>query len=201
MDVIVTSSNLVAMAWLCLVVPIARLAHLLGIWRRRLRDAADALPPHRFSREELGAPSRRLGALAVDSLLGAVASFLVLLPIVAVAGTGDLVATLWWFLAVPLVFAAVTVPFMAREGERAGQSLGKQLFGLRVVCDNHARIDRRRATARELLVKAPFWSGSISLLFIPALINGVWSILDPERRGLQDRATGTRVVRATLPPP
>ena len=201
MDVVGTSSNLVAMAWLCLVVPIGRLAHLLGIWRRRMRDAADALPPHRFTREELGSPSRRLGALAVDSMLGVVASFLVLLPLIAVAGTSDLVATLWWFLLVPLVFAAVTVTFMARGGERAGQSLGKQLFGLRVVCDDHGRVGRRRATARELFVKAPFWSGSISLLFIPAVINGVWSVLDPERRGLQDRAAGTRVVRATHPPP
>ena len=196
-DLVGTSSNLVAMAWLCLVVPIGRLAHLVGIWRRRLRDAADALPPHRFTREELGTPGRRLGALAVDALLGVVASPLVLLPIVALAGTGDLVATLWWFIGVPIAFAAVTVPFMLREGERAGQTLGKQLFGLRVVCDNYAPVTGRRAAARELLVKAPFWTGSISLLFIPAAINGIWSILDPERRGLQDRAAGTRVVRAT----
>ena len=35
----------------------------------------------------------------------------------------------------PIAFAAVTVPFMLRKGERAGQTLGKQLFGLRVVCD------------------------------------------------------------------
>ena len=116
------------------------------------------------------------------------------------AGESDLVATLWWFIGVPIAFAAVTVPFMLREGERAGQTLGKQLFGLRVVCDGHRVVSRRRAAARELLVKGPFWTGSISLLFIPALVNGVWSILDPERRGLQDRAAGTRVVRATLPP-
>ena len=69
---------------------------------------------------------------------------------------------------------------------------------MRVVCHRHGRVSRRRAVARELLVKAPFWSGSISLLFIPAVVNGVWSILDPERRGLQDRAAGTRVVRASV---
>jgi uncharacterized RDD family membrane protein YckC len=193
-----TSNTLVAMAWLCVVVPAGRLAHLGGIWRRRQRDAADAQPPHVFPRAELGPPSRRLGALAVDSALGVVASILLLFPIVAVAGDGDLVATLWWFLAVPFAFAAVTVPFMLRGGERAGQTLGKQLFGLRVVCHRHGRVSRRRAVARELLVKAPFWSGSISLLFIPAVVNGVWSILDPERRGLQDRAAGTRVVRASV---
>ena len=89
----------------------------------------------------------------------------------------------------------VTVPWMLRDGEHAGQSLGKQLFGLRVVCDSHEAVGAGRATARELLVKAPFWTGSLSLLFIPAIINGVWSIVDPERRGLQDRAAGTRVVR------
>jgi uncharacterized RDD family membrane protein YckC len=47
-----------------------------------------------------------------------------------------------------------------------------------------------------LLVKAPFWTGSLALGFVPIVVNGVWSIFDPERRGLQDRAAGTRVVRA-----
>jgi uncharacterized RDD family membrane protein YckC len=84
---------------------------------------------------------------------------------------------------------------MLRKGEHAGQTLGKQLFHLRVVSDDHGALGPGRTTARELLVKAPFWTGSASLAFIPALVNGVWSILDPERRGLQDRATGTRVVR------
>jgi uncharacterized RDD family membrane protein YckC len=95
----------------------------------------------------------------------------------------------------PLAFAGSTIPFMLRNGSRRGQTLGKQLFRLRVVCDNHDEVSAGRATARELLVKAPFWTGSISLLFLPAIVNCVWSVVDPERRGLQDRATGTRVVR------
>ena len=70
------------------------------------------------------------------------------------------------------------------------------MFRLRVVCDSHGQVSKRRATGRELLVKAPFWTGSISLLFLPAIVNGVCAIVDPERRGLQDRAAGTRVVRA-----
>jgi uncharacterized RDD family membrane protein YckC len=199
MDVVGTSSNLVALAWLFLVVPLGRLAHVLGIWRRREADARGADPPHRFTREELCLPRRRFGAFLIDSLLGVVASIVVLIPIMAVAGSGDLVATVWWFLVVPVAFAAVTIPFMVRTGEHAGQSLGKQLLGMRVVCDSHGVVTARRAAARELLVKGPFWTGSISLLFIPAIVNGVWSILDPERRGLQDRAAGTRVVRATRP--
>ena len=190
---------LIAMAWLFLVVPLGRLAHLAGIWRLRVRDAADATPPLRFSRDELCLPRLRFGAFAVDSVLGLVASAALLTVLIALAGWGDLVGTLWWFLGVPIAFAAVTVPFMMRKGEHAGQTLGKQLFELRVVCDSHRPVSGRRATLRELIVKGALLTGSSSLVFLPALVNGIWSILDPERRGLQDRAAGTRVVRAAPP--
>jgi uncharacterized RDD family membrane protein YckC len=191
-----TGLTVSALAWLCLVVPIARLAHLLGIWRRRVRDAAGAESPHRFTRDELCLPSRRLGAFVADTLLGGVVAFVFAIAITLLPVSADLQTTLWWFIAVPIAFALVTVPLMLRDGEHAGQTLGKQLFGLRVVDDSHGLVTRGRATVRELLVKAPFVTGSVALAFIPALINGVWSIFDPERRGLQDRATGTRVVRA-----
>jgi uncharacterized RDD family membrane protein YckC len=186
--------KLAALAWLFLVIPLGRLAHLFGIWRRRVDDATGADPAPRFTREELGRPSRRLGAFLIDSTLGVTVS-LALVPLASLARSSDLEFTLWWFLAMPLAFAGVTIPFMLRKGEHAGQTVGKQLFRLRVVSDDHSVVSPGRATARELLVKAPFWTGSISLLFLPAVVNCVWSVLDPERRGLQDRATGTRVVR------
>jgi uncharacterized RDD family membrane protein YckC len=187
-------AQLATLAWLFLVIPLGRLAHLFGIWRRRVDDATGADPPQRFTREELGRPSPRLGAFLVDSMLGVVAS-IALFPLASLARSNDLEFTLWWFAAMPIAFAAVTIPFMLREGRHAGQTLGKQLFRLRVVSDDHGVVSLRRATARELLIKAPFWTGSASLLFLPAVVNCVWSVLDPERRGLQDRATGTRVVR------
>ena len=95
----------------------------------------------------------------------------------------------------PIAFAAVTVPFMLRDGEHAGQTLGKQLFGLRVVSDSRDSRGQPRH-GRELLVKIPFWTGSIYLLFLPAIVNAAWTVVDSERRGLQDRAAGTGVVRA-----
>jgi uncharacterized RDD family membrane protein YckC len=157
----------------------------------RGRPAAGRVQP-----EELGWRGRRLGAFAVDSLLGVVAAFFVY-PLFTVFGfSDDLVTGLWWFFGVPIAFALVTVPFMLRTGTRHGQTLGKQLLGLRVLDDSHTELTPGRAVARELLVKGPFWTGSVALFFIPALINGVWSMFDVERRGLQDRATGTRVVRA-----
>jgi uncharacterized RDD family membrane protein YckC len=187
-------ANLAALAWLFLVIPMGRLAHLFGIWRRRVDDATGADPPQRFTTEELGRRLPRLGAFLVDSTLGLMVS-LALVPLATLARSSDLEFTLWWFAAMPLAFAAVTIPFMLRKGKRAGQTLGKQLFRLRVVCDDRRTVSPARATARELLVKAPFWTGSISLLFLPAIVNCVWSVIDRERRGLQDRATGTRVVR------
>ena len=196
MDSLLAVLEITAFAWVCLVIPLGRLAHLAGIWRKRVADAAGEPPPDRFDRAELGSPGRRLGAFAVDTLLGLVAAVFIYTPFLLLGLSQDATDTLWWFIGIPLAFAAVTAPFMWREGEHAGQTLGKQLFGLRVVCDSHGQISRRRATAREALVKAPFWTGSAALLFLPAIVNGAWTIFDPERRGLQDRATGTRVVRA-----
>ena len=176
--------------------PLGRLAHLAGIWRKRVADAAGEPQPHVFERDELGPRGRRAGAFVVDTVLGCVVAVFVAAPLAVLPASEDLQQTLWWFIGVPVAFAAVTVPFMLREGEHAGQTLGKQLFGLRVVCDSHGAVSARRAAARELLVKAPFWTGSIALLFLPAIVNAVWTIFDPQRRGLQDRAAGTRVVRA-----
>ena len=195
-DSLSTSIALTAVAWVCLVAPLGRLAHLLSIWSKRVDDLEGKPRPDVFEPEELGPRGRRVGAFAVDTVLGCIVALFVAVPFTLSGMSEDLSSTLWWFIGVPLAFAAVTIPFMLREGEHAGQSLGKQLFGLRVVSDDHHGVSKRRATARELLVKAPFWTGSISLLFLPAIVNGAWTAIDPERRGLQDRAAGTRVIRA-----
>jgi uncharacterized RDD family membrane protein YckC len=196
MDFLSTSFTVGALAWLCLVVPIGRLAHVAGIWRKRVADAAGEPRPHVFTRDELAPRGRRFGAFLVDTLIGCVAAVFVAAPLSQLGLPEDVYTTVWWFLGVPFAFAAVNVPFMVRRGEHAGQSLGKQLFRIRVVCDSHGTVDRERVVAREFLVKAPFWTGSVALLFVPALVNGLWSCFDRERRGLQDRATGTRVVLA-----
>jgi uncharacterized RDD family membrane protein YckC len=185
-----------ALAWVCLVVPVGRLAHLAGIWRRRVADAAGAERPHRFTRDELATPGRRFGAFVVDTIAGGFVALLLAVPLTLSGMSDDALGVLWWFVCLPVALAAVTVPLMLREGPHAGQTLGKQLFGLRVVCNSHSGVTRDRAVARELLVKAPFFGFSVALIFVPALVNGVWTLLDPERRGLQDRAVGTRVVRA-----
>ena len=101
------------------------------------------------------------------------------------------------FVCLPLGFAAVTIPFMLRKGEHAGQSLGKQLC--RPACRlrqprrrqpaprRHARAAREGAVLDRPRSRST-WSRPWS--------TASWSYFDSERRGLQDRATGTRVVRA-----
>ena len=189
------TGRLAALAWVCVVFPLGRLAHLAGIWKRRVADSEGAPRPQVFSRAELGTPGARAAAFVTDTLLGCIAAFFIAIPF-ALFHSADLGSTLWWFIGVPIAFAAVTVPFMLRDGEHAGQTLGKQLFGLRVVSDSRDTVGNKRATGRELLVKIPFWTGSIYLLFLPAIVNAAWTVVDSERRGLQDRAAGTRVVRA-----
>ena len=145
-------TSLVALAWLCLVVRSAGSPHLLGIWRRRVRDAADALPPQRFTprraRHARPPPRGVRGRLAARGL----ASVLVLLPSGGRGRRATSSRRCGGSSASRSCSPRVTVPFMLREGERAGQTLGKQLFGLSVVCDDHgvspAPRDRARA-ARE----------------------------------------------------
>ena len=188
--------------------------HDLPAERRRLGVPRPAARPARPPGEHLEAPGRRLRGRAAAAALHPRGARLARAPPgrvrrrqpargvrvdlrdVPLLGLDENVRnTLWWFVGIPIAFALVTVPFMLREGEHAGQTLGKQLLGLRVVCDHHGSVSGRRATGRELLIKAPFWTGSVSLLFLPAIVNGAFTIFDPERRGVQDRATGTRVVR------
>ena len=128
-----------AVAWVCVVVPIGRLAHLWSIWCKRVADSEGRPRPEPFSPDELGTRGRRFGAFAVDTSLGCVAAVFVAIPFSLAGLSQDLASTLWWFVGVPLAFSAVTIPFMLREGKHAGQTLGKQLFGLRVVSDDHGR--------------------------------------------------------------
>ena len=115
------------LAWLCLVVPIGRLAHLLGHLARRVADAKGDEPrPTASRRIELGARNRRLAAFVIDTSSASLAACA--LPTrQLVRGRPASRRPCGCSSAVPLGFAAVTIPFMLREGEHAGQSLGKQL--------------------------------------------------------------------------
>ena len=178
--------------------PIARLAHLAGIWHARVNDAKGAAAAP-LQDAMSSAPRAAASVPSWSTPASASCASIALRRCRSLAPVDDLKTTVWWFVAVPLAFAAVTVPFMLRDGEHAGQTLGKQLFGLRVIDDSHGVVsprprDRARA-AREGAVRDGLGLSDLH----PRDRQRGWSAFDPERRGLQDRATGTRVVRAPRP--
>ncbi|MET8698973.1 RDD family protein [Kitasatospora sp. NPDC058032] len=113
----------------------------------------------------IAGPGRRMGALLVDGWLVALVAY----GLIAKGSTSS--ANMW---TTPLFFA-VTVLLLATTGT----TVGKRLFGLRVV-----RLDGSRATIPQVLLRTV-----LLCLLVPAL---VW---DRDTRGLHDKAVGTVEVR------
>ncbi|WP_441246460.1 RDD family protein [Kitasatospora sp. McL0602] len=113
----------------------------------------------------IAGPGRRLGALFVDGWLCSLVAY----GLIAHGDEGS--ANLW---TTPL-FYVVTVLLMATTGT----TVGKRLFGLRVV-----RLGGGRASIPQVLLRT-----LLLCLLVPALI---W---DRDTRGLHDKAVGTVEVR------
>jgi len=114
--------------------------------------------------------------------------------------------------AVGVVFWVVlTVWLVRRPGAHNGQTLGKQILGIRAICADQTEIGLARALLRELLAKGVLvglTSGAVSTLlgfldaagaigFVIAVL--VWygpAFFDEQRRALQDRLADTRVIDA-----
>ncbi|WP_030269109.1 RDD family protein [Streptomyces sp. NRRL B-24484] len=110
-------------------------------------------------------PGRRLGALFVDGWLCSLVAF-------GLLSRGDQAGANLW--TTPL-FYVVTVVLLATSGT----TIGKRLFGLRVV-----RLDGTRASIPQVLLRT-----LLLCLIVPAAI---W---DRDTRGLHDKAVGTVEVR------
>ncbi|MFJ4186398.1 RDD family protein [Kitasatospora sp. NPDC089509] len=113
----------------------------------------------------IAGPGRRIGALFVDGWLVSLISF----GLLAKGDTAE--ANLW---TLPLFFLVAVILLST-----SGTTLGKRLFGLRVV-----RLDGRRATIPQVLLRTV-----LLCLVVPPL---VW---DRDTRGLHDKAVGTVEVR------
>ncbi|PBC72097.1 putative RDD family membrane protein YckC [Streptomyces sp. TLI_235] len=113
----------------------------------------------------IAGPGRRLGALFVDGWLCSLVAY-------GLLSRGDQAAANLW--TTPL-FYVVTVVLLATSGT----TVGKRLFGLRVV-----RLDGSRASIPQVLLRT-----LLLCLIVPAAI---W---DRDTRGLHDKAVGTAEVR------
>ena len=86
--------------------------------------------------------------------------------------------------------------FMSRPAERNGQSVGKQIVGIRVIRDRGEPMDYGWALLRQFVVIGLLFGVLGSLFFyLPLLLDYLWPLWDEENRCLHDFVVNTRVVR------
>jgi uncharacterized RDD family membrane protein YckC len=86
---------------------------------------------------------------------------------------------------------------MIRGGEANGQTLGKQVVGIRAVLNTGESFTYGPAALREFVIKYLLFStvGGF-FLAIPTLVNYLWPLWDDENRALHDMLASTHVVQA-----
>jgi uncharacterized RDD family membrane protein YckC len=149
------------------------------------------------SRAWVGAPLApwwsRVAAYILDAIFTAIVSWVgVALIFAGIEVAGAL-----------LVLAGVVVAFfyfpvtMMREGARNGQSLGKQLLGIRVVRDDGQAVGFGFALLRQFVVIYLLFTVVGGFLFgVPWLIDVLWPLWDSENRALHDMIVKSHVVEA-----
>jgi uncharacterized RDD family membrane protein YckC len=109
----------------------------------------------------------------------------------AVVGASLLSLLIWS--AVLLLYAPL---LMIRQGERNGQTLGKQFVGIRVVRDTSEPFGFWWAVVREVVVKNILVSAvSIFIPVLPWLLDSLWPLWDGENRAVHDMIVSTHVIK------
>jgi uncharacterized RDD family membrane protein YckC len=149
-------------------------------------------------------PTRALAAIldaltsaAIGLALGAIVYVVVVLLGYSTTHAGNVVRDNALLIGVPvgLLYAPL---LMAREGERNGQTVGKQLMGIRVVRERLAPMDVPVGLLREAFGKQVL---SVITFSIYAIADYLWPLGDSERQALHDKIAQTWVVRATVSAP
>jgi uncharacterized RDD family membrane protein YckC len=152
---------------------------------------AAAQPPQQAPATWAGQPlagwGHRFAAALLDGLIIGVP--LVILVIATDPALGILIgvtATLTYY---PLL--------MMRDGQANGQTLGKQILGIRVVQESGDPFTYGSAVLREFAIKYLLF-GVVGGFFlaIPTLLNYLWPLWDDQNRALHDMLASTRVVQA-----
>jgi uncharacterized RDD family membrane protein YckC len=141
---------------------------------------------------------RRVAAFFLDVLASWLLAAVVASPWIA----GDLIfadTTVNLILAVPFVGGAAAVfllyepIFMRRGGECNGQTVAKQLLGIRVVRDDARPVSFGTGVLRDVLFKTVLGFFTVGLF---NLVDFLWPLWEPQRRALHDLVARTHVVRA-----
>jgi uncharacterized RDD family membrane protein YckC len=146
-----------------------------------------------FAGQELASWGSRVGAALIDGLITSLPIWIgVALVFTDAAGVGVLLILLG------LVAAFLYYPLtMKREGANNGQTLGKQVVGIRVVRDAGQPFDFGSALLREFVVKyLLFYVVGGFFLYIPTLVDVLWPLWDDQNRALHDMVVSTHVMKA-----
>lgn len=175
------------------------------------------VPPGGWDRPAAGPPPltapyagwwSRVGAALVDLLVISIPA--TVLAVVIFGGVGAafganegagiftlIVGILVWvglLVAAAILYAPL---LMRRPGAHNGQTLGKQLLGIRVVRTNGVPMDFTWSALREAIVKGlGLGLASAMIPFIPYLLDALWPLWDDENRAVHDFIVDTRVVEA-----
>lgn len=143
-----------------------------------------------------------MGATVLDAVVLLILAVVLIAPGVVLTVVSDggalgivlLIVGVLAFFVVSLLYAPF---FMQRDGERNGQTLGKQWVGIRVVRVDGQPFGWGAALLRELAIKQLLF-GVVGGFFlsIPTLLDWLWPLWDDENRALHDMVASTRVVRA-----
>lgn len=170
-----------------------------GGWQQPLR-------PPRPPLAELASWGVRFAAYLIDFIFVMIPTTILALAVFAGAfgisgGNSDTLATILAAVVTVVIFAAVGLFYapvlMIRQGARNGQTLGKQLLGIRVVRDGGEPFGFGAAAIREILLKGLAVGIASSIIpLLPFLLDYLWPLWDDENRALHDMGASTHVVRA-----
>lgn len=156
---------------------------------------------------QLASWGSRLGAYVVDGLIIIVPSLIVLAIIggglFATGDDGDggffaLVGAALLTILVIVVISFLYAPLlMMRQGANNGQTIGKQLLGIRAVRDNGQAWTFGPAALREVVMKNLAVGIASSIIpILPWFLNFFWPLWDDQNRALHDMAVSSHVVKA-----
>ena len=130
---------------------------------------------------------QRVAATLFDSLIVGV-------PIAAIFLFGDPALGLLLGLIASFTYYPL---LMMREGSANGQTLGKQIAGIRAVQESGEPFTYGSALLREFVIKNLLF-GTVGGFFlgIPTLLDYLWPLWDDENRALHDMLASSRVVQA-----
>jgi uncharacterized RDD family membrane protein YckC len=155
---------------------------------------------------ELASWGSRLAAYLIDAVMGMVLGLVLAVgagfavyglsggPDADSAGwvTGVLVyvgvAILWFFLYEPLT--------MKRQGQRNGQTLGKQMLDIRVVREDGYPVTAGTALMRDVLIQSIVIGFIGGFFYVPPILDGLWPLWDARNQSLHDKVANTFVIRA-----